>query len=57
MIDLTLWVLHRSGEVRRDAKGYLFFDTQEEALTFWKCCVPLGDNGWRPKKVRVTDAK
>ncbi len=57
MIDLTMWVLHRNGEVRRDSNGHLFFDTREQAFEYWQCCVPIGDNGWKPKRVRVTDAK
>lgn len=54
MIKFTMWVLHRKGEIRKDAEGFLFFDTREQALDYWKCCVPIGDNGWRPKKVKVT---
>jgi hypothetical protein len=57
MINLTMWVLHRNGEVRQDSEGCLVFDTREQAMDYWQECVPIGDNGWKPKKVRVTDAK
>lgn len=56
MIDLTMWVLHRAGEVRRDDEGYLLFDTRELALAYWGCNITPMDTGWKPKKVKVTDA-
>jgi len=57
VIRLTMWVLHRNGEVRRDSEGYLFFDTREQAFRYWECCIDIDDLGWKPKKVKVTDAK
>lgn len=57
MIDLTMWVLHRSGEVMRDNEGFLLFDTCEQARVYWECCVLEDYKGWKPKKVKVTDAK
>ncbi len=56
MIDLTMWVLYRHGEVRRDNEGYLLFDTRSDAVRYWRCAVPFEEKGWRAKKVRVTDA-
>lgn len=57
MTPLYMWVLHRKGEIRSDSEGRLFFDTREKALVYWQCNIPPSDNGWKPKKVRVTDAK
>ena len=57
MISLTMWVLHRAGEVRRDSEGYLLFDTRKQAMEYWRSCVAINDNGWKPKKVEVRDAR
>lgn len=57
MINLTMWVLHRDGEVRRDAEGYLLFDTRKQAADYWKAFVAKNDLGWKPKKVEVRDAR
>lgn len=57
MIDLTMWVLHRNGEVWADNEGPVIFNSREQARVYWECVVPAHDNGWKPKKVRITDAK
>ena len=57
MINLTMWVLHRKGEVWKDCEGYMIFDTSEQARNYWSACVPATEIGWKVKKVRVTDAR
>jgi hypothetical protein len=53
-INLTMWVLHRHGEVWQDEEGHMIFQTRVQAKNYWSCCVPEKNIGWRVKKVRVT---
>lgn len=57
MKPFYMWVLVRREEVWRDNEGRLFFDTRDDAVRYWRCCVPLTEKGWKPKKVKVSDAK
>ncbi len=57
MIDLTMWVLHKDGCVWRDRdERVVMFDTRNEAVNYGAACLPFDDNGWKVKKVKVTDA-
>ncbi len=55
MIDLTMWVLEREGKVKQDPDGHLLFDTEKQARNYLNMLIK--PDGWKPKRVRVTDAK
>lgn len=56
MIDLTMWVLvGKDGRVKRDTEGYMLFDTRNQAMRYAGYLIRPQD--WKPKKVKVTDAK
>lgn len=58
MIDLTMWVLQRNGELWRDRYDRVpLFATKTDAINYWADNVLASDTGWEPTKVKVSDAK
>lgn len=58
MIDLTMWVLVDGKKVSRQNDGEIrLFPTRKSAREFLDNFWLPSRHGWKPQKVKVTDAK
>ena len=57
MINMTMWVLCRNGEVWADRDGPVLFNSRAQAMVYCEYVIPDRGKGWNAEKVKVTDAK